>query len=455
MALWSAVTAKDVLRSDRLDADYYKPADLEALRRVRSLGGSALGAVCSIQNGKTPLEYCENGSHAVVRSGDLVSPLIWADCGRAFLRTTPGRGAVRLKAGDVLISSIGLGSIGKISLVIDPAGLCTVSEVTILRDSEYPPEYLWAYLSTRAGQSQIEREVTGATGQQHLLKSKVQGIVIPPPTKGMEATLKRSVASAVQSAKIAGQSYAEAEALLVSTLGLDKLDLTPQLFYERSYKDTAETARLDAEYYQPPKWRVLGALAKMPGRAVGEQYRSIRSLWQPDKAGAGARVRNYDLTDALGPFLDETLEPAKAGEIGSTKKRLQAGDLVLSRLRSYLKEIAVVLPWAGVPMVGSTEFIVLRPNMDALKIEALLVYLRSRYIQTVLKWCQDGSNHPRFDENEVLRLRIPKPIADIEDDLAELVRMSIAGRREARRLLEEAKALVEKAIMPANAGAKR
>ena len=156
------------------------------------------------------------------------------------------------------------------------------------------------------------------------------------------------------------------------------------------------------------------------------------------------------MTDALRPFLDETLEPTPAAEIGSTKKRLQAGDLVISRLRSYLKEIAVVLPSEGVPMVGSTEFIVLRPGKDAIKAETLFVFLRSPCVQTVLKWCQDGSNHPRFDEKEVLGLRVPNVVADIQDELGELVGKSIAARREARRLLEDAKDLVEGAILPSN-----
>ena len=56
-------------------------------------------------------------------------------------------------------------------------------------------------------------------------------------------------------------------------------------------------------------------------------------------------------------------------------------------------------------------------------------------------------------EKEVLRLRIPKPVEDVQADLAALVKKSFAARREARRLLDEAKVLVEKAILSAS-GAK-
>ena len=75
------------------------------------------------------------------------------------------------------------------------------------------------------------------------------------------------------------------------------------------------------------------------------------------------------------------------------------------------------------------------------------MYLRSKYVQTVLKWCQDGSNHPRFDEKELLRLRVPDAVRDHQDEISAKVRASIDARREARRLLDQAKAMVEKAIL--------
>jgi hypothetical protein len=108
--------------------------------------------------------------------------LIYPTSNGDFLRTKRIPSAVHLKAGDVLISSIGMGSIGKVSLVMDAKDLITVSEVTILRDPSIAPEFLFAYLRSETGQRQINREITGATGQQHLLKNKVARIVIPPPS---------------------------------------------------------------------------------------------------------------------------------------------------------------------------------------------------------------------------------------------------------------------------------
>ncbi|MFH1921400.1 MAG: hypothetical protein ABIP48_16165, partial [Planctomycetota bacterium] len=308
------------------------------------------------------------------------------------------------------------------------------------------PFYLCAYLNSAVGQAYFRRLPRGHI-QTGLNLPDLQGIPVPRLSSRAETDIGDQVRRSYQRLRESKDACAEAEALLEAALGLDKLDLTPRLFYERPYADVQAAARFDAEYYQPPKKAVLDALSRMPGEPVSDQYRSVRQLWQPDKAGASEQIRNYDLTDALQPFLDETVETATRETIASTKKKLKPGDLVVSRLRSYLKEIAVVLDTGPIPMVGSTEFIVLRPQKGALRVEALLVYLRSQYVQTVLKWCQDGSNHPRFHEGELLNLRIPDVVRDHQDEIVAKAQASIQARREARRLLDEAKTMVEKAIL--------
>jgi type I restriction enzyme S subunit len=225
------------------------------------------------------------------------------------------------------------------------------------------------------------------------------------------------------------------------------------LSYTRSSRDALATGRFDAEYFYPAKQAALDLLASMPGQTVGDLFFFIRDLWQPENAAADDWIRNYDLTNALIPFLDDTKEPTTCGTISSTKKRLQAGDLVVSRLRSYLKEIAIVLGGDAIPMVGSTEFIVLRPKQKSMRVETLLIYLRSTLPQLIFKWSQDGSNHPRFDEKELLNLRIPDSILAHEAEIACMVESAIAARRKAKTLLDAAKRAVEIAIEQSEADA--
>ena len=118
----------------------------------------------------------------------------------------------------------------------------------------------------------------------------------------------------------------------------------------------------------------------------------------------------------------------------------------MSRLRSYLKEIAIVDTPEDTKTVGSSEFIVLRPSSDQISAEALVVYLRSLPVQLILKWCQSGSNHPRFAEKDLLAIKVPDIVLDIQNTLQSNVRQSIDKSRESKRLLEIAKRAVEIAI---------
>ena len=198
----------------------------------------------------------------------------------------------------------------------------------------------------------------------------------------------------------------------------------------------------------PAKEQVRRSLAALPGLALGDRVDSIRDMFVPDREPATMRVRNYDVTDALVPLLDAEKEISVAAEIGSVKKTFRDGDVAVSRLRSYLREIAVVRADGDVPSVGSSEFIVLRLKETQCNItpEMLMVFLRSAPVQTILKWCQDGSQHPRFSESDLMSIPVPDVVAEAARRITAIVSEGFAARHQARQLLETAKRAVEVAV---------
>lgn len=82
-----------------------------------------------------------------------------------------------------------------------------------------------------------------------------------------------------------------------------------------------------------------------------------------------------------------------------------------------------------------------------------MIYLRSALPQLVFKWSQEGSNHPRFDEKELLRLPVPRLLIQQADEYVTAVRSSIAKRERATQLIEAAKRAVEIAIEDSEAAA--
>jgi hypothetical protein len=111
----------------------------------------------------------------------------------------------------VLISSIGFGSIGKVQ-VFDKSGTYgTVSEVTVIRQKQVNPYFVASFLRSPYGQMQIERYITGATGQLHLYKRDVRKIFIPLVSDADQGTCEALALKAAAARSQARELIAEAK----------------------------------------------------------------------------------------------------------------------------------------------------------------------------------------------------------------------------------------------------
>lgn len=243
------------------------------------------------------------------------------------------------------------------------------------------------------------------------------------------------------------EGLVNAELELMRLLGIGNSKTSINLTYQRDFKDLQTANRWGAEYFMPCKQHVIDALLAKRGQPLSSYYASVREMFDPLQAVSSKQVRNFDLTDALDPVLDDGIAAIPAEKVGSIKKKISAGDVVVSRLRSYLREIALVRTSAKIPAVGSSEFIVLRrKKKTAPTPETLLVYLRSLPVQTILNWSQDGSQHPRFNEDVLLGVPIPDDLITGAQNIDGAVASALSAQAEAASLFEQGKANVERIV---------
>lgn len=88
-----------------------------------------------------------------------------------------------------------------------------------------------------------------------------------------------------------------------------------------------------------------------------------------------------------------------------------------------------------------------------LAVEALLIDLRSHLPQIVFKWSQGRSNHPRFDERELLNLPVPRTLIPSQATYPAAVCQMVTQRQRATRLLDVARRAVKIAIEESEAAA--
>lgn len=446
MAVQSAVKLSNLAPGLRLDAEYYQPRYLADARRLSNVPNEPIRRFAAVTDGihASPDEVEEEG--VLYLSAKCVKDNLFAlgDALRISESQHAANPRTSLREHDVLITTVGtIGNVAVVQRDLLPANCDRHLRIIRIQDPGVDPYFVATFLNCEYGRFQSIREATGNV-QLNLFIEKIRELLIP--ALNCAPLVAQQTREAYARRKSSVEAIKKAEAYLLKALGLEQLDLEPQRSYTRSFRELQRGNRFGAEYYMPCKQRVLQALAAMPHRTIGECTTPVRELWDPTRAPKGEVVRNFNVTDALEPFLDDSIEPQFAVDIGSSKKRFQSGDVVISRLRSYLKEIAIVQTTPALASVGSSEFVVLRPKRGAISPETLMVFLRSPLVQTILQWSQDGSNHPRFTEEDLLAIPVPDKTLRLQGRIDELVRIAIKSRREADRLLRTAKRTIENAI---------
>lgn len=351
-----------------------------------------------------------------------------------------------LKENDIILSTRGtVGSCALVTKEVLPANIDQdVARISLLPDGSILPGYIVAYLNSDFGQDHISRYSTGMV-QQGLSLQKVREIPIPILSNIFQQSIDEVVSLALSKKRDAIRFQSQAEQTLLKALGLEGWQPPEPLTYTRRATEALAAGRIDSDFFAPARYAALEKLAETPHRLLRDCCRPIRELFDPQDSKGVVEVRNFDVTDALKPSLDDSKESVPVEELGSTKKRIQNGDVVISRLRSYLRQIAVVRTSDEIPAVGSSEFFVLRP-LDGISPDLLMVFLRSAPVQTILKYCQEGNQHPRFGEANLLEIPFPDLLLKHSKDITAHIQSAHAARQEAQDLLERAKRAVEIAI---------
>ena len=148
------------------------------------------------------------------------------------------------------------------------------------------------------------------------------------------------------------------------------------------------------------------------------------------KQAQGKSIIQINTSDAMGGYLNINSEVNDS--INSNIKILRKGDVIISRLRPYLRQVAYVDEDRKEILGASTEFFVIRARNNE-SIAYLVPFLLSQPAQLVFENSVEGSQHPRFKEEDVLNLKIPKNIYDERANISKRVIEAIESYRSYER----------------------
>ena len=157
----------------------------------------------------------------------------------------------------------------------------------------------------------------------------------------------------------------------------------------------------------------------------------------------------YDLTHSLSNFLEDV--DLTQENLNSNKKEVIENDFIISRLRSYLKEMAVVQP-KNYRQLVSTEYLIYRSKTKLLSPNTLMIFCLSSYVQTILNYSQYGTEHPRFYEFIINEMPIPKVIFELNFEIDSMMIQAYKFLEQSKGLYKEAQNMlyIELGLNPDN-----
>lgn len=204
-----------------------------------------------------------------------------------------------------------------------------------------------------------------------------------------------------------------------------------------------------AEHYQLERIKAEDYLKSLSSFRIKDLFNEVVQIIQPNNIDDNWNV--YDLSDGISNFLTTEYHYIKSS---STKKVAKNDDFIISRLRSYLKEMAVI-PSCNKNIAISTEYLVYRSKQDVSAL-ILLPFALSSYVQSILKWAQMGNEHPRFASETFEAIYLPNSIIAHSNEIELLINKALESHKESQSFYHQAESILaqelqfEELVLPVN-----
>jgi restriction endonuclease S subunit len=393
--------------------------------------------VCRVQYGISALATEEKIGTPMIRMNNLQDDG-WDFSDLKYIELPPEETKTyRLESGDILFNRTNSKELVGKCEVFREAGEWVYASYLIrvcVDTTKALPDFISAFLNTKAGRSQIDRVSRQIVGMSNVNAEELRELVIPLPS----LEIQQKLVAEFESQRLARQQkLAEADALLAglepylfSQLGLTRPPADPRQVFAVRLKDFAKE-RLDADYYRPRFVQLLQAICKGPHKPLGAIIGPSHEQWNPDKEKRET-FRYIEISDVDRKTGEVTAEERPVADAPSRARMLtQQNDLIVSLTRPHHGSIALIDEKHD-GCICSTGFAVLRQRIDeSVSREYLLCILRSSLCLDQMLQRSSGGNYPAITEDELLKIEIPLPLPGVQQ---QIIAEQSRRRMEARRL---------------------
>jgi len=445
MIIYSIIQKSQLEGARRLDAEYYQPEYLDLERKFNSVETKTI----------------EEISKSVVSFGaySLTSYIEWQESGVPYVNVGDIHDGYidtsnikyisekvdeilkksRVNNGQVLLTMAG--TIGNAAVAHNvPRSMNAnqaIAKITLINDLS--PYYLAAFLNSKYGQLQTQREIVSSV-QANIFLGPIKKFKIPIFDKESMTKIENSYRNFLKALEHSQSLYSQAEEILLEELGLKDFEADEDLYSVVDFSDVKLVNRMDAEYFQLKYKKLLEILKKSKPliQLVKRVKHRVKIIPQ--------REYNYiEISDVNAGNGEVSSNPIPGKELPANAKiKIDGGELLVSKVRPTRGAVTII------PMDWKKDYIV----SGAFSVfdvqypigEYLQVVLRSVIGKLQIERPTTGTSYPTITDADVENILIPVLSLEKQNKIGELVQKSHVARKKAKELLEETKRKVEEEI---------
>ena len=304
------------------------------------------------------------------------------------------------------------------------------------------PEFLTVYLNTQFGVGQIKRRAMRSINQANVSGAEVKRILIPIIDLGEQKKVASALNEAFYATRNSERLYAEAQHLLESELGLDKLSFHKPVGYTTRFSELEQSRRLDPEHFYPAFYNLVAHLPSHINLVpLGTQLSLCQRGKQPVYSKHGLPVVNSKHVQSNKVALEGN-RTAISNPIAELQ--IRHGDILMNGTgRGTLGRVAPYLI-DGQAIPDNHVTILRSPTLDP---AYLSFYLNSQAGQLQVDMHQRGTSgqielYP-FDIRKFLVWVAPEVF---QKEIRKLYDQAAASEQRSKELLDQAKTRVEQLI---------
>ena len=458
------------LQTGRLDSEYYLPRYEDYAHLIEHYRGGygQFSNVCMINEAN--YVPAANEKYTYIELGNIGSYGNITDCTVAYGKDLPSRARRVVHTNNVILSSVGgsLQSCALISSEYDNA-ICSTG-FFVVRSNAINSETLLTLFKSEVMQNLLKQSCSGTilTAINH---TELQKIVVPKIRKEVQdkiaENIQKSIAlrnkskSLLENAKVQVENVIQtggyktlleqslyyfrlAEWLLLQELFLDYWQSRGSVSCSiKSFSAVQSTGRLDSEYYQPKYDELFEHLAKYKCTKLGDIVAIKKSI----EPGSDSYIEEGI------PFI--RVSDVNKFEIGKTDLHLSPKEFNIEVLRPH-KDTIIFSKDGSIGIAYKCE-----KNLDIITSGALLhldirnenilpdyltLILNSIVTQLQAERDSNGAIIQHWKLDDIKKIIVPVLPMQIQSLIAEKVQKSFALRKQSKRLLEQAKRMVEEEI---------